>query len=186
MCEYCENTNNLFFASKNRTNNIISAGFAIKEQNLMCSICIMSGEDVLSPIGYNAELFNTKINYCPICGRKLREVSKMTKNELLENYTMDELANMILSLKNEKAKLACELSKLKAEAKTAKKNDCLPDSPIDVARTLINATRDLTPLQNILGTDEKMIVAKYSCEELREIIGYLENYCDFNEDEDDE
>lgn len=186
MCEYCENANNLFFASRNRTNNIISAGFAIKEQNLMCSICIIPGEYVLSPIGYNAELFNIKINYCPICGRKLSEVSKMTKNELLENYTMDELANMILSLKNEKTKLACELSKVKAEAKTAKKNDCLPDSPIDVARMLINATRDLTSLQNILFTDEKMLVAKYSCEELREIIGYLKNYCDFNEVEDDE
>ena len=110
----------------------------------------------------------------------------MTKNELLENYTMDELANMILSLKNEKAKLACELSKLKEEARAAKKNDCLPDSPIDVARMLINATRDLTSLQNILFTDEKMLVAKYSCEELREIIGYLKNYCDFNEVEDDE
>ena len=39
--------------------------------------------------------------------KKLSEVSKMTKNELLENYTMEELANMILSLKNEKEKLAC-------------------------------------------------------------------------------
>jgi septin family protein len=117
--------------------------------------------------------------------KKLSEVSKMTKNELLENYTMEELANMILSLKNEKAKLACELSKLKAEAKTAKKNDCLPDSPIDVARMLINATceYETNSLQRAIGFNEKELTAKYSCEELREICGYLENYCDFNEDD---
>ena len=112
----------------------------------------------------------------------------MTKNELLENYTMDELANMILSLKNEKTKLACELSKLKEEARATKKNDCLPDSPIDVARMLINATceYETNSFQRAIGFNEKELTAKYSCEELREICGYLENYCDFNEVEDDE
>nr|DAT64364.1 MAG TPA: hypothetical protein [Caudoviricetes sp.] len=108
----------------------------------------------------------------------------MTKNELLENYTMEELANMILSLKNEKAKLACELSKLKEETRAAKRNDYLPYSPIDVARMLIDAKceYETNPLQRAIGFEEKELTSKYSCEELREICGYLENYCDFNED----
>ena len=109
----------------------------------------------------------------------------MTKNELLENYTMDELANMILSLKAEREKFERKLAKVVSEIKAIKKNDCLPDSPIDVAQMLINATceYETNPLQRAIGFDEKELTSKYSCEELREIIGYLENYCDFNEDD---
>lgn len=74
MCEYCKNdgyyNRNKSLISKTLKNNVdIDLSINVKDKKLVASIENLNIEEF-----YNKWIITTKkINYCPMCGRRLRE-----------------------------------------------------------------------------------------------------------------
>lgn len=132
----------------------------------------------------------------------------MTKKELTENYTIEELADMIIRKEREIAQIDdilyrnlgirhtdsqyCDDFNGLLKEKLGQKEHELPSEPIDVASMLINAKceRKRTQFDYALCTftgqkkedvPEVIICKKYSKGQLRKIAEHLLVYCDNNE-----
>lgn len=112
----------------------------------------------------------------------------MTKQKLMENYTMEQLAGMIITRDRELLEYQDKIDELKqqiGESKTIV--DFLPAEPIKVADALINAsyTRIKGELEKKIdkafGNNSDVVIENvYSVSELRQIAEHLLVYCNAN------
>ena len=70
MCEYCEN-NNAITNIVHRKDHIATFCMEIKNDIAKTSSIIQTSVEIIPPIYYE-----NRINYCPMCGRKLAEDKK--------------------------------------------------------------------------------------------------------------
>lgn len=129
----------------------------------------------------------------------------MTKNELIENYTLEELADKCLDLENQLHRSEVTINQLDdimyklfgVRHNVTKKPDefekilkekldgtktienVLPRQPIEVAEMLINADEE----EELFGGKMYRIL---EVNDLRQIAEHLLIYCDYNEDRDNE
>ena len=71
MCEFCENDKTIISSIKQFADRIETVICGVKGRELFCSTMIQTSGIILSPA-----IAERKINYCPMCGRKLSEVSE--------------------------------------------------------------------------------------------------------------